>query len=200
MSSFSENFWGSRTCRHASTTSLAIGVYDFGGGRGGREGERRELFVHAQIATGRRGLTLFPYYFKPRVCLTACSVRARHRLHPICNNRINQSQWCCTRACHHQTKPGPETAKNRTKLGSDAHLFFLNQVTVCLKTADKDQRTEKQNYHKLSRHTSRTRVRGDTRGGPETDRRRHQATMVSVVQRGGRRQQRHLVQRDTRTR
>ena len=38
--------------------------------------------------------------------------------------------------------------------------------------------------HKLSRHTSRTRVRGDTMGGPETDRRRHQATMVGVVQRG----------------
>ena len=54
--------------------------------------------------------------------------------------------------------------------------------------------------HKLSRHTSRTRVRGDTRGGPETDRRRHQATMVDVVQRGERRQQRHLAQRDNRTR
>ena len=55
-------------------------------------------------------------------------------------------------------------------------------------------------FHKLSRHTSRTRVRGDTREGPETDRRRHQATMVGVVQRGERRQQRHLAQRDNRTR
>ena len=54
--------------------------------------------------------------------------------------------------------------------------------------------------HKLSRHTSRTRVRGDTRGCPETDRRRHQATMVGVVQRWERRQQRHLAQRDNRTR
>ena len=36
--------------------------------------------------------------------------------------------------------------------------------------------------HKSSRHTSRTRVRGDTEGGPTTDRRRHQATMVGVVQ------------------
>ena len=54
--------------------------------------------------------------------------------------------------------------------------------------------------HKLSRHTSRTRERRDTRSGPETDRRRHQATMVGVVQRGRRRQQRHLAQRDNRTR
>ena len=41
---------------------------------------------------------------------------------------------------------------------------------------------------------------GRHKGGPETDRRRHQATMVGVVQRGGRRQQRHLAQRDNRTR
>ena len=44
---------------------------------------------------------------------------------------------------------------------------------------------------------------GETQGerrGPETDRRRHQATMVGVVQRGGRRQQRQVAQRDNRTR
>ena len=40
-------------------------------------------------------------------------------------------------------------------------------------------------HNKLSRHTSRTRVRGDTRGCPEADRRRYQATMVGVVLRGG---------------
>ena len=39
-------------------------------------------------------------------------------------------------------------------------------------------------FHKLSRHTSRTRVRGDTRVGPEADRRRYQATTVGVVLRG----------------
>ena len=60
------------------------------------------------------------------------------------------------------SQPSPWGSPRRSRTTCASHLVSTHKLHRCV-------------HHKLTRHTSRTRVRGDTRGGPEADRRRHQA-------------------------